>query len=94
MLLSVVETSGIDIEQLKAEIRQVHQRHGTSEYSFLLEELPSLQTKYPDQSIVDIFSGAVAAFRRERRKHLHLYTSVAETLLKRKRRFQATALSS
>jgi hypothetical protein len=37
MMNKVVEISGIPVEDLKPEIRRVHQRHGTSEYSFLLE---------------------------------------------------------
>lgn len=82
MMTKVEEISGIPFDDLKPEVRAVHQRHGTSEYSFLLEELPSLSRKYPNENIVEVLQPAIDAYRTERRRSLALYPSVAETLLK------------
>ena len=43
MLESVVDISGISRETLIPEIKAIHQKHGTAEYAFLLEEIPSLK---------------------------------------------------
>jgi phosphoglycolate phosphatase-like HAD superfamily hydrolase len=82
MMNKIVEISGISLDDLKPEIRMVHQRHGTSEYSFLLEELPSLARKYSGINLVDAFQPAIEAYRVTRRNKLLLYPTVAETLLK------------
>src|SRR5438128_3580442 len=82
MFSKIVEISGIDETTLKREIRKVHQKHGTSEYSFLLEELPSLRSKFPEENLLDRFAPAIRAFQEERRKFLKLYPTVAETLLR------------
>jgi FMN phosphatase YigB (HAD superfamily) len=82
MMCKVVEISGIPFDELKPEIRKVHQRHGTSEYSFLLEELPSVSRKLGGNSALEVFQPAIEAYRLERRKKLALYPTVAETLLK------------
>jgi FMN phosphatase YigB (HAD superfamily) len=82
MLDSIVEASGISKETLIPEIRAVHQKHGTSEYSFLIEELPSLQRFVAGRQTTEVFAPAIDAYRRERRKHLKLFPTVAETLLK------------
>ena len=42
MFEKIIEISGVPETVLKSEIKTVHQMHGTSEYSFLVEELPSL----------------------------------------------------
>jgi phosphoglycolate phosphatase-like HAD superfamily hydrolase len=82
MMGKVVEISGIPFDELKPEIRKVHQRHGTSEYSFLLEELPALSRKLGGKSAAQIFQPAIEAYQVERRRKLALYPTVAETLLK------------
>ena len=82
MMGKVVEISGIPFETLKPEIRTVHQRHGTSEYAFLLEELPSLSKKLAGKNAVEVFQAAIEAYRVERRRKLRLYPTVADTLLK------------
>jgi phosphoglycolate phosphatase-like HAD superfamily hydrolase len=81
MLDQIVSISGVDRAQLKTEIRAVHQKHGTSEYSLLIEELPSIQKKFAGQEIMEIFAPAIVAYRTQRRKYLRLYPTVAETLL-------------
>lgn len=49
MLSSLVNQSGIRQDILEKEIHQVFQRHGTSEYEFLIQELPSLRIKHPGE---------------------------------------------
>lgn len=83
MFDKIVELSGIPAEELKAEIRRVHRKHGTSEYSFLIEELPSLKRKFGRKAdLTKILSPAIQVYREERRRWLSLYPTVAETLLK------------
>jgi phosphoglycolate phosphatase-like HAD superfamily hydrolase len=75
MLARMVEISGIPEEQLKAEARTVHQKHGTSEL------LPSLKERFAGQKLMKVFAPAIERYRIERRTHLKLYPGVAETLL-------------
>ncbi|QQN63565.1 HAD family hydrolase [Bradyrhizobium diazoefficiens] len=81
MLDSIAEISGITREKLIPEIAAVHRRHGTSEYSFLIEEIPSLQNTLRGRRAVDVFAPAIDIYRRKRREHLKLFPTVAETLL-------------
>lgn len=86
MLESVVNTSGISRETLIPEIKAIHQKHGTAEYAFLLEELPSLNKKYGDRDAIrKEMNEAIENFRNERKKHLCLYPTVKETLIMLKR---------
>lgn len=81
MLMKTSEISGIEIEVLKPEIKAIHQKYGTAEYSFVLEELPSLQAKYGDRNAINsALDGAIHAFRSERKKNLSLYPTVMDTL--------------
>jgi FMN phosphatase YigB (HAD superfamily) len=82
MLNKIVEISGIPAEQLKPAIKRIHRRHGTSEYSFLIEEIPQLKAKFETHNLTQVFSPAIEAYQAERRKRLALYPHVAETLLK------------
>ncbi len=86
MLDQIVVISGIPKEQLIPEIAAIHQKHGTSEYSFLIEELPSVQRMLNDRRAVDVFSSAIEIYRRKRMLVLKLFPTVAETLLKIKGR--------
>lgn len=49
MLDKVSEISGIPAPSLYPSISAVHQRYGTSEYAFLLEEIPELADRYGDE---------------------------------------------
>ena len=51
MLSEIERISGISKDVLIPEIRQIHQRHGTSEYSHLIEDLPSLRAAFPNQNL-------------------------------------------
>jgi FMN phosphatase YigB (HAD superfamily) len=79
MLDKLVELSAIPEETLIPEIKAVHQRHGTSEYSFLIDELPSLQPILDGKPATQVFAAAV--YREKRSEWLKLYPTVAETLL-------------
>src|SRR5690242_19725134 len=86
MLNVLIERSGLSPDLLKHEIRAVHQRHGTSEYAFLLNELPSLQKVAGKQDVTSVFADAIEAYRTGRRRSLRLYPTVMETLHQLKQR--------
>jgi phosphoglycolate phosphatase-like HAD superfamily hydrolase len=79
MMKKVIEISGVDPERLYAECSIIHQRYGTSEYSRLLEELPSLRELYGD-SVLSSMAPAIEAFREARRNSLRLYPTIEATL--------------
>jgi phosphoglycolate phosphatase-like HAD superfamily hydrolase len=79
-VLTVAQQRGVSRDQLVQEIRAVHQRHGTSEYAFLLEELPSLQAAFPGEDLVSRFDDAIHGYRKARKEHLKLYPGVMATL--------------
>ena len=80
MLNEIVQISGLPVENLEREIKAVHEKHGTSEYAFLIEELPSLAAKHPSQDLKEIYAPAIEAYRQARRSRLVLYPTVRETL--------------
>jgi phosphoglycolate phosphatase-like HAD superfamily hydrolase len=80
MLDNIVKKSGVPRERLLGEIKEVHRRHGTSEYAFLIEELPSLKEKHPGAKIVELYDDAIQAYREARRSSLRCYPSVKSTL--------------
>jgi phosphoglycolate phosphatase-like HAD superfamily hydrolase len=82
MLRELARISGADLDELKREIREVHQRHGTSEYSFLIEEVALLRRHCSDTDLMVLYGEAIDAYREARRRHLSLYPTVAESLLK------------
>ena len=86
MLDKLVELSAVPRETLIPEIRAVHQRHGTSEYALLIDELPSLRPMLANQPATQVFAPAIEIYREKRREWLKLYPTVAETLLKIKGR--------
>jgi FMN phosphatase YigB (HAD superfamily) len=81
MLDEIVRISGVPRGTLIPEIKAVHQRHGTSEYSFLVEELPSLRQFLRGQPASELFKPAIQIYRERRRQYLKLFPTVAETLL-------------
>lgn len=82
MVDSLVAQSGIAEEALLREIQSIYQRAGTTEYSFLIAELPSLRSKKhsPREDLTKTYSDAIDAFRVSRRETLKLFSGVAETL--------------
>lgn len=79
MSRKALEISGVDAGQFYAECSALHQKHGTSEYAFVLTELPCLKSLYGDD-VLEAMQPAVDEFRETRRKHLALYPGVAATL--------------
>ena len=63
MLDELVRVSGIPEATLIAEIKAVHEKHGTAEYRFLIEELPSLRKLHPNDKLETIFKSAIEAYR-------------------------------
>ncbi len=86
MLDELVRLSGVTRDQLIAEAKEVHERHGTSEYAFLIEELPSLQRLHPIEDLAQVYGSAIEAYRRQRRERLRLYPGVMEALEELRRR--------
>lgn len=80
MLNEIARISGLPTELLEREIKMVHEKHGTSEYAFLIEELPSITAKHPSQNVMDVYAPAIEAYRQARRSKLVLYPSVRQTL--------------
>lgn len=81
MLDSLVRVSGIAEGVLLKEFKEVFTRHGTSEYAFAIEELPSLQRLHPGEDLTSVHAEAIAAFREARSGAMHLYPTVRDTLL-------------
>ena len=81
MIASVCSISGVKRSDLLLEIKKIHQQHGTAEYAYLLESLPSLIKLYgsPDNVKAEM-SGAIEAFRNARKDKLKLYKTVTSTL--------------
>ncbi|MEM1398024.1 MAG: HAD family hydrolase [Pseudomonadota bacterium] len=85
-MFSELNTFGLaDEEELKAQIKRIHQSHGTSEYAYLLEELPALASKTAEQKR-EIISRANGAWSDARHHATKLYPGVRETLVELKSR--------
>jgi phosphoglycolate phosphatase-like HAD superfamily hydrolase len=80
MLDRLVLDAGIPEETLISDFKKIHEKYGTSEYAFSIEELPSLKTKYVGADLAKKFSGAIEDFRSAREANLRLYSGVLETL--------------
>lgn len=85
LLDSLLTRSGVPEETLLREIRAVHQRHGTSEYAFLIEELPSLRKRHPGESLGMVYRQAIDAFDAARDQSLQLYPGVFDALVQLRR---------
>lgn len=79
MLDEVCSISGFKEEDLYQSISSIHQTHQTSEYAFLLEEIPELKSEYGDKTL-EVLSPAVSAYREARSESMCLYPGVSETL--------------
>lgn len=82
MLDELVTVTGLNPIMLVNEIRTVHQKHHTAEYSFVLQELPSLQALYgSDFGPIEQLPTVVEACREGRKKTMSLYPGVFDTLI-------------
>lgn len=83
MIDTASNISGVPREDLHACAKKIHQKYGTAEYAFLLEELEPLLARYGDKTaVINNMSPAIQAYRSERKKHMVLYPGVMETLEK------------
>jgi len=80
MLRVLVERSGIEQTVIEAEAREIHRKYGTSEYSFLIEALPSLRRKHPGQNLTEVYADAIRAYREARVSSLRPYPTVLDGL--------------
>ncbi len=80
MLDRLVADSGVPRETLEREIYALHQAHGTTEYAFAIQSLPSLQARHPGEDLTARYAGAIEAYREARRATLRLYPGVLDTL--------------
>lgn len=80
MLAELLRLSGLDEAVLLPEIRKVHQRVGTSEYSFLISELEVLRGPAGETPVLDFYAPAIDAFRAARQQSLEFYPGVQATL--------------
>jgi len=80
MLDVLVAESGIDEETLLPQIKAIHQKAGTSEYSYLIQSIPALQEKHPGENLAKLYDNAVHAYRSKRKESLKLYPGVLHTL--------------
>jgi len=75
--------TGISEEELKASFKRLHEKYGTTEYSFAIFELDVLRDLDKGQTtaqILEKYHPAIKAFRKTRKHVLHLYDGVEETL--------------
>src|SRR6266481_3095967 len=68
MLDRLVVDSGVDRNTLISEIKVIHQKHGTADYSLLIQEIPSLLGKHPGQDLKVVYAGAIHAYRDARQR--------------------------
>jgi phosphoglycolate phosphatase-like HAD superfamily hydrolase len=80
MLDDLAATSSVPIEVLEADFHKVHQRHGTSEYAFAIEELDCLRERHPGIDLTKLYARSIEAYRVARRRVMSLYPTVDETL--------------
>lgn len=80
MLARVSELSGVARDVLEPQIRAVHRRRHTTEYSHLLNEVPALvEVAQGDEPMV-VFDDALHVLNSQRLRYTKLYPGVLETL--------------
>lgn len=79
MIEAVAQAAPIAKEQLLSEIRVVHTQHGTSEYAFVLNEVPCI-SGLPSAQREDVIRVGRDAYRAAREKSERLYPGVLSTL--------------
>lgn len=80
LLNALVEQSGVPRDILEAEIKAVHQRRGTTEYSNLVREVPALVAAAAPLDPAEVYDAALHAQNSARRAATRLYPGVLETL--------------
>ena len=83
MVKELSRLTGIDEKVLRESFKRVHKKHKTTEYAFSIQELDVLSEINAGLSVREIlqkYDSAIKAFRVMRKKTLHLYDGVVETL--------------
>jgi FMN phosphatase YigB (HAD superfamily) len=80
MLAEVTKATGIPEEDLLPAIKAVHEQKGTTEYSWLLDELPLLADHRGHKKAAEVFEEALHAQNSARKKNTALYPGVRSTL--------------
>lgn len=80
MLDMLVESTGVPEELLLPEIKKIHEKHGTSEYLLVAEELPIVCNKFHGDEFLRISRLARQRFEEGRTRAMKLYPTVEETL--------------
>jgi len=80
MLDQLVKESGVDQETLIKEFKGIHEKHGTSEYAFSIEELPSLKARYGEADLATRFEAAIQSYRSARKEAMRPYPGTLEAL--------------
>lgn len=81
MCRSLSEMTGIPSRTLFEELRVIFSKHGTVEYSFALQEMPSLIAMHPGASAADLvarYRPAIDVFQHRRRAYLRPYPGVRD----------------
>lgn len=78
--------SGVTEDRLLEEAKSVHQVRGTSEYSFLVDEMPSLIALSDPRKPSEVFGEALHAQNSARLHNIRLYPGVKEALTELARR--------
>jgi phosphoglycolate phosphatase-like HAD superfamily hydrolase len=82
MLSTLTAMSGVGQTTLESEIRQIHQDRHTSEYTYLIQEIPSLAALHPGSDLAEVYADAITAYREARERTMELYPGVFDTLTK------------
>lgn len=81
LLDSLMEMTGLSEDELTAAIRPIHQERGTSEYSWLIDELSLLEKYVPHgRALREYFDPALHAQNKARKAATALYPGVLDTL--------------
>lgn len=81
LCLRISEMSGVKVNSLYEDFREVFAEHGTVEYSFAVQEVASLRILHPGwrgSDIVNYYRPALDVFQHRRRNLLRLYGGVRE----------------
>lgn len=81
MIDAVLSEASVDKEKLLSEIREIHIKHRTSEYAFVLEDISGLKSVGETKRLAAIRAG-IDAYRKARVGTLQLYRGVRDTLLR------------
>src|ERR1019366_2691949 len=81
MMAEISRISGVAQRDLEPEIRLIHQAHGSVEFAFLLEEMPSLRRSgISNGELRNVYATSIEAYRLNREERLRPYPGVLDTL--------------